>query len=139
MAGADVLIHLGDMVGEEMADFFHQHPRFYSVRGNCDGGLWAMEVPATRTLTLEGCRVGAAHGWGPRELVWKTVADWFGAGYDLILYGHTHKRDERIIPDGPLVLNPGSLLAPRDGLPGMAMLEIEPDTRPVITWVDIDL
>jgi predicted phosphodiesterase len=37
------------------------------------------------------------------------------------------------------VLNPGSLLAPRDGLPGMAMLEIEPDTRPVITWVDVDL
>jgi predicted phosphodiesterase len=71
--------------------------------------------------------------------VWKNVADYFGPGYDLILYGHTHKRDERIIPGGPLVVNPGSLLAPRDGLAGMAMVELEADTRPVITWVDVDL
>lgn len=138
MAGADVLIHLGDMVGEEVNGFFHQHPRFYSVRGNCDFGSWAQEVPVTRTLSLDGFRIGAAHGWGPRSAVWKSVLDSFGPGYDLILYGHTHARDQKIIPGGPMVINPGSLMAPRDGLPGLAILHLHPKILPEVAWVDVE-
>ena len=136
MARADVLIHLGDMVGEEVNGFFHQHPRFYSVRGNCDFGAWATDIPATRTLTIEGFKIGAAHGWGPRSRVWQTVADSFGPGYDLILYGHTHQRDQKIIPGGPMVVNPGSLLAPRDGLPGLAVIRLEDGNEPDVHWID---
>ncbi len=137
MARADVLIHLGDMVGEEVDGFFHQHPRFFSVRGNCDYGRWAEDIPVTRTLSLEGFTIGAAHGWGPRSAVWKAVADSFGPGYDLVLYGHTHKRDLRSVPGGPRVLNPGSLLAPRDGQAGFAVVRIEPMQPMDISWVDI--
>lgn len=137
MAGADVLIHLGDMVGEEVNSFFHQHPRFFNVRGNCDFGGWAGTVPATRSLELEGFTIGAAHGWGPRSLVWKSVADAFGPGYDFIFYGHTHKRDHRRIPGGPLIINPGSLTSPRDGLAGMAIIRLERGTLPDVAWVDV--
>ena len=138
MAGADVLIHLGDMVGEEVNGFFCRHPRFYSVRGNCDFGGWAQEIPATRTLTLDGFRIGAAHGWGPRSLVWKGVADSFGPGYDLVFYGHTHKRDHRRIPEGPLVINPGSLMAPRDGMAGLAIIHLNPGDLPEAIWIDAE-
>ncbi len=138
MAQADVLIHLGDMVGEEVCDFFHHHPRFYPVRGNCDCGRWAADIPVTRTIHLEGFRIGAAHGWGPRSLVGQTVAQCLGPGYDIVLYGHTHQRDCRILPDGPLLLNPGSLLAPRDGLPGCARIRLEPGDTPHVIWIDTE-
>ncbi len=151
LAEADVLIHLGDMVGEEVSAFFQQHPHFYHVRGNCDARMWAENVPITRTMTFEGFNIGAAHGWGPRHLVWQTVARSFGPGYDIILYGHTHMRDCRVLTGSTLfeegveigrddadilVVNPGSLLAPRDGQAGCAFIQLHEGKMPEVSWVD---
>jgi hypothetical protein len=136
-APADVLVHLGDMVGESLCWFFHQHPHFLAVRGNCDFGLWAEDMPIRRSFILEGIRIGAAHGWGPRSLVWKTVAGAFEPGHDLILYGHTHIRAVHQIPGGPWVCNPGSLCAPRDGKAGFAVIQVEAGMVPDISWVDV--
>jgi len=134
---AEVLVHLGDMVGESLCAFFHQHPRFLCVRGNCDYGGWAEDIPVRRSFVLKGVKIGAAHGWGPRSLVWKTVAESFEPGHDLILYGHTHIRAVHQIPGGPCVCNPGSVCAPRDGKAGFAVIRLEEGMVPDISWVDI--
>ncbi len=136
-ARADVLMHLGDMVGEAVCAFLYQHPRFYCVRGNCDHGAWAEDIPVRRSFMLEGCRIGAAHGWGPRSRVWQTVSESFEPGYDLICYGHTHIRASHAVPGGPVVCNPGSLCAPRDGHAGFAEVLLEGGRVADISWVDV--
>ena len=138
-ARADVLLHLGDMVGESVCAFFHQHPDFYCVRGNCDHGSWAEDIPVKRSLVFEGFRIGVAHGWGPRSSVWETVADSFEPGYNLICYGHTHIRASHTLPGGTVVCNPGSLCAPRDCHAGFAVVDLAKEGGVDISWVDVDV
>lgn len=109
LAGADVLIHCGDITGHSVWSYLMQHPRFHCVLGNCD---WepalASQLEPRITLSLEGFTVGACHGWGSRSGVPERVAEAFGTEYDLVCYGHTHARDWSTT-GGVQLLNPGSL------------------------------
>ncbi len=130
---ADAVIHCGDVVGEEIEACLRGHNRAWLVRGNCDYGL---QTPASLTLELAGLRLGVAHGWG-RSLVGETVARAFGPGYDLILYGHTHKRDWSRASTGARLFNPGSVSHPRDGQASMAILTLEQNCPPQVQWIDL--
>jgi hypothetical protein len=135
---SDLVVHCGDMTGSDVYCFLARHPGFYAVRGNCDHYPEARDVPATATMEVQGLRIGAAHGWGPRQSVGGTVARSFGPGYDLILYGHTHMRDWRRLACGVRILNPGSTHEPRHGeKPGFAWLEISSNGRMEVEWVDL--
>jgi putative phosphoesterase len=112
LAGADVLVHCGDMVGADLYHFLCGHPRFLCVRGNCDHFVLDHDLPQTlsRDIALPGgapLRLGMAHGWGERSSVWLRVAELFPR-HTLICYGHTHRRDWRE-HQGARILNPGSL------------------------------
>lgn len=129
---ADAVIHCGDMVGEEIETYLQTMPNFRAVKGNCD---FRLHIPASLTLQIEGLQIGIAHGWG-RTNVGETVARAFGTGYDLILYGHTHKRDWSKAGTGAYLLNPGSLTEPRDDKAGLAILRLEKNLPPSAEFVD---
>lgn len=117
---ADLFVFLGD--GErDMLQLFHQEPalreRFLLVQGNCDSGILFPQMQPEITYTLPfGHRILAAHGhayhvgFGTEQMV-RTARERHA---DIVLYGHTHVRDERY-EDGVYILNPGSLGLPRDG------------------------
>lgn len=137
LAGADALLHCGDMVGANLYHFLCQHPRFFCVRGNCDHFQLDHDLPAllSREVALPGggvLKLGMAHGWGERSSVWRRVAESF-PGHDLICFGHTHRRhwDEF---DGARILNPGSLA---EG--SLALLDIADDGGMNCRFVDLPL
>lgn len=111
LAAADVLVHCGDHVGQAVHHFLAAHPRLVAVRGNCDWEGELAGLPQFAQCSVEGpcgrVLLGACHGWGPRSGVPGRVAEHFGPGYDLCLFGHTHARLFETI-NGVLLLNPGS-------------------------------
>ncbi len=131
---ADVLIHCGDIVGQDTWAFLNIHPGFYAVRGNCDFQL--TDLPFTLSLELEGKRVGIAHGFGRGVNVGESLAQAFGPEYDLILFGHTHRRFWGQATTGAYLLNPGSLFCPRDGQFSLAKIWWQ-DNVPQVKFVTI--
>lgn len=110
----DVIIHCGDVI-EDADNIKARYPkiRVYSVRGNCDYGS---AVPNEDIFTIDGKRFFVTHGdmygvnWNIDRLCYKGSE----VCADVCLYGHTH------IPKidnyrGMIILNPGSISAPRGG------------------------
>jgi len=106
---SDYLIHCGDITSPQAWSYFMQHDKFICVRGNCDWDPQLVDqLDHMATVQIGPLTVGATHGWGPRPQVPVKVAEAFGTGYDLVCYGHTHRRDWSVV-QGVQLLNPGSL------------------------------
>ncbi|MCM0754688.1 YfcE family phosphodiesterase [Desulfovibrio aminophilus] len=130
LAGADALVHCGDITAESVWAFFLQHPNFHACLGNCDWTLGSLLQPVAR-LSLGGLNIAVTHGFGPRPDVPRRVARALGPEADLVCFGHTHARyfsDEH----GALLVNPGSLA---EG--SLALLTLESGQRPACRFVDI--
>ena len=100
----------------------------YAVRGNCD---WSRteDVPWTeRTLYLEGHTILLTHGHlhGVKSGLGGLISYAASVGADVVLFGHTHRPTERVLPAGTQVgdcvlerpmylLNPGSVGYDEDG------------------------
>ena len=109
LAPADALIHCGDITSVATWSYFMQHENFICVRGNCDWDAQLVDqVKPVQSVLLGSLKIGVTHGWGPRSRVPLKVAEAFGPEYDLVCYGHTHKRDWSVVA-GVQLLNPGSL------------------------------
>lgn len=116
----DMLIHLGDVEGDEklIHDLFGCE--IHMVRGNCD---YNPELPIydefnigdKRTFITHGHRYGVNSGISYLEELIDTE------GYDFVMYGHTHRRDLTSYK-GSYIVNPGSLALPRDNRVGTYML-----------------
>ncbi|MDY7000851.1 MAG: metallophosphoesterase [Thermodesulfobacteriota bacterium] len=133
LAGADAVLHCGDMTGKPTWAFLNRHPAFHAVAGNMDDRSLKGGLESRLSLDLAGLRVGMTHGWGVIPFgLWKKVAESFGPGYDLICFGHTHtpKKDDY---QGTLVLNPGSL---REG--SMALVHVLDNKKLEIEFVTLD-
>lgn len=108
----DLVIHLGDFVAPLLIPEYKGLP-LVGVLGNNDGDVYRLQQQFTNigahlageahTFELAGKRCIAYHGT-QQALVAGLAAD----TYDLVLYGHTHKREERT-ESGTLVVNPGSV------------------------------
>lgn len=129
MQWMDAVLHCGDHTGEEVWAYLSVHPAFYAVRGNMDGS-WADDVlPAKRSLQLRGFRLGMlhGHGLGSGDPARKLPAI-FSGEFDLLCFGHTHRRELRRKEGGPVLLNPGSFTSPRDAKgAGYAIIQIDAD------------
>jgi len=109
LAPADYLIHCGDITSTHAWSYFMQHDNFICVRGNCDWNPQLVDLlEPVVNVSIGPLTVGVTHGWGPRPQVSVKVAEAFGPEYDLVCYGHTHKRDWSVIK-GVQLVNPGSL------------------------------
>lgn len=111
-AGADMLIHLGDIETEAVLDELVGHSA-HIVFGNCDWNTEALARYARHVgiivdgdegrLEVGARRIAFTHGHLPRPME-KALAD----GVDYLLHGHTHVlRDERRGPTR--IINPGAL------------------------------
>lgn len=131
LAGADLLIHCGDLVGLEVHHFLLQHPNLAAVHGNTCEWRLKNELPPALSLNLEGLRVAVAHGWGDRPGTPDRVARALGGEHDLVCYGHTHAPDwsER---RGVRMLNPGALSG---DVPSLALLRLAPSAAPTCEFV----
>lgn len=124
-AEADEWYHLGDHASDaEILRRYTDKP-IHSVRGNCDLGV---NVPPTRIMQVEGCRIMLMHGhsYGVEpEYTFRARLHAEEQGCNVLLYGHTHI-SEISMYGGILIVNPGSPSQPRGGrAPSFAILKVD--------------
>ena len=95
---ADIILHAGDINKQEIVDEMRSYAPIYIVRGNNDKE-WASEIPNSIVVTIEGVHFFIVHNKKdiPANL----------EGIDVVLYGHSHKYEEKDV-EGMKWLNPGS-------------------------------
>lgn len=120
----DAVAHLGDhdADAEELMGEFSHIP-FHFVAGNNDYGL---DTPSKKMVHMGGKNILLTHGHKQR-VYWgmDTLCYWAEEqGADAVLFGHTHRPfydDEGRV----MILNPGSISLPRNGIPSFGILTIE--------------
>jgi uncharacterized protein len=126
LAGADTLIHAGDIGAPEVLDALAQVAPVLAVRGNNDRDAWARRLPDTALVEYGGAVVHLLHD------VSEVSLDLRQAGVRVLVSGHSHRPRIEWRED-VLYLNPGSAGPRRFRLPvSVAWLEIrngEPHAR----------
>ena len=119
LAGADLIVHAGDVGGPEVLDALRAVAPVVAVRGNNDRGRWAAALSETEVVETDGRSLYVLHDLKELDL------DPRAAGFDAVIAGHSHQPriDRR---DGVLYLNPGSAGPRRFRLPiAVAWLAVE--------------
>lgn len=110
LAGADVIVHAGDIgTPEVLVALRTLAPQVVAIRGNVDL-RWAHDLYDVADVTIAGRRLHVLHDL--RQLALDPLAD----GVDVVVSGHSHRPllERR---DGVLYLNPGSAGPRRFRLP----------------------
>lgn len=106
--GADVVLHAGDWVSEDLLDrLAARSRRLVACVGNNDGPGLRARLPLVAHVDLAGVRVGVVHETGPasgRE----RRCDEDHPDLDLLVFGHSHIPWDSTTPRGVRLLNPGS-------------------------------
>ena len=113
LAGADLILHAGDIDTLEVLEQLRSLAPVVAVRGNNDEGDWATAIPETQVTQVGSVRIYMLHDLNDIDV--SPVA----AGFQVVVSGHTHQPaiDRR---DGVLFVNPGSAGMPLDGDPRAA-------------------
>ena len=110
LAGADRILHAGDIGGPAVLDALAALAPVTAIRGNNDGDAWGRALPDTELVEIDGRRIYLVHDLGDLDI------DPVAAGVDVVMSGHSHKPavfEER----GVLYVNPGSAGPRRFSLP----------------------
>jgi putative phosphoesterase len=110
LAGADLIIHAGDVGDPAILDRLRAIAPVFAVRGNVDTGAWARQLPPRETVEAGGRLIYVLHDIGELDL------DPREAGFAAVVYGHSH-RPSIETRDGVVYLNPGSAGPRRFTLP----------------------
>lgn len=103
--GVSLILHAGDVINPDIFMAFEGVP-VYAVRGNMDP--YVDGIPLRRIVTVDGCRIGLVHGWGPSKGLESRILEEFGGqNLDALVYGHSHQPANHF-RDGLLLFNPGS-------------------------------
>ena len=116
LEGCGAILHGGDVNRQDILDALSNIAPLYAVRGNNDRE-WAERLPLFLDFELAGLRVYMTHKKKdlPADL----------SGYDLAVYGHSHRYEE-VRAGRTLLLNPGSCGPRRFNQPiTLAVLEVE--------------
>ena len=118
LAGADHIIHAGDIGAPEIVPRLGLLAPTTAIRGNVDRAPWAAAFPDTAEVTLAGRRIHVLHDLAELAL------DPAACGFAVVISGHSHRPNvERV--GGVLYLNPGSAGRRRFSLPvTVATLEL---------------
>ena len=122
LAGVSMILHSGDVCGDEILDELNLIAPTQAVYGNCDEP-WNARLVERLDLEIGGVRIHVSHGHELGRPKPSAVAAAYDA--DVCVYGHTHKQViERV--DGRLIVNPGAA-GPRrfDLVPCVAVLTIQ--------------
>jgi putative phosphoesterase len=124
LAGADLILHAGDVGTADVLHALQRIAPVQAVRGNTDP--IALHLPEAIDVELEGIRIHVSHG----HEVGSPTPERLAALYDanVIVYGHTHRPRIEKVGD-TLVVNPGAAGARRfDIRPSVAVLTL-PDCQ----------
>jgi putative phosphoesterase len=102
---ADMIVHLGDFTGVELADRLEGTGKLIAVRGNNDVGEIRRRYPDRRDFVVGDTRIRCIHG----DVGGRTARDAAAAeeGADIVLYGHSHFPEMTRAGD-TILFNPGS-------------------------------
>ena len=103
---ADVVLHAGDLVVEDLLHELGGFAPTYAVLGNNDIELGGC-LPEIRSLELAGVRVAMIHDSGPTKGREGRMKRRFPDA-DVVVFGHSHIPINRPGLDGQLLFNPGS-------------------------------
>lgn len=128
LAGVELILHAGDVGGDEVLDELSHIAPVLAVRGNTDPpGTPRLAEAVERTIGGVSIHVSHGHEVGsptPARLLERYPAQ-------VIVYGHTHRQHVAMV-QGRLVVNPGAAGARRFNLePSVARLTIEAGTAGV--------
>ena len=98
LQGCELILHAGDISGQEILDQLERIAPVRVVRGNNDRD-WAEHIPMFLDFDIHGLRICMTH---KRKDLPQTCAE-----YDLVVCGHTHRYEEKKV-GRTLYLNPGS-------------------------------
>jgi uncharacterized protein len=113
----DMIIHAGDIVGEDVLSDLGAISETVAVYGNMDTSFWSKQLKEEIDLEVEGKRINVSH---------KTQIP-LKKGYDVVIRGHTHKPEINTF-GRTLFINPGSANSGQsmpEGKPSVAILEID--------------
>ena len=122
LAGADHIVHGGDVGGPEILERLAAIAPLTVVRGNNDTAPWARAIPETARVDFGRVALYVIHD------LKQLVIDPRAAGVRVVVSGHSHRPacSER---EGVLYVNPGSAGRRRFSLPiAAADLRIDGDT-----------
>jgi hypothetical protein len=125
LEGVDVIVHAGD-IGAGVLGPLRQLARVVAVRGNNDSSGEAAELPDHAQFRFGETTIAVVH----------RLADAPPAGWDVLVFGHCHKR-HCDSADGRLLVNPGA--AGRRGFHthrSVALLRLGPD-GPACEFVEL--
>ena len=136
-AGADLIVHAGDVGSMDVLAALGRVAPVLAVRGNRDRTGEVAELPLEAAGELAGLRFVVAHKRRELQAAHPAPAQ---EGIRLLLYGHSHRAELRYRGDARpggipvLWLNPGTASAPLpwDPRPSMAWVEVrggEPEGR----------
>ena len=105
LVDADLILHAGDVVCEEVVRFLHRAP-FHGVHGNMDPPAVREMLPSHKVIKIGSVRVGLTHGRGAPDGLEERILEDFD-GVDLIVYGHSHRPADHV-RQGVRFFNPGT-------------------------------
>jgi uncharacterized protein len=110
LKGCDRIIHAGDVGSPDVLQHIRQIAPVVAVRGNVDKGRWALALPDTETIDLDGHTIYVLHILADFDLQLAPP------GINAVVYGHSHTPsiEHR---GNVLYLNPGSAGPRRFRLP----------------------
>jgi putative phosphoesterase len=106
LAGADAIVHAGDVVEPGLLDQLARLAPVHAVLGNNDHALVGT-LPETRVVDLDGVRVAVIHDAGPRAGREGRLRRRFPDA-DLVVFGHSHVPWNDAGLEGQWLVNPGS-------------------------------
>lgn len=121
LRGVELILHAGDVGGDEVLDELALIAPVHAVHGNTDDPA-NPRLPASIDIVVGGLRIHVSHGHElgvpqPARLLARYAAE-------VIVYGHTH-RQLIMRAEGRLVVNPGAAGPARFDLkPGVAIMEV---------------
>jgi len=117
LRGVNHIVHAGDVGSAEVLAALRSIAPVVAVRGNCDFGTWADDLPARTELRVAGVPILVAHIAGRPESAAPRVGLELGdGGPRVIVSGHSHVASLERRGD-VLYLNPGSAGPRRFGRP----------------------
>ncbi|MCK5646197.1 MAG: metallophosphoesterase family protein [Anaerolineales bacterium] len=118
LRGSDLIIHAGDIGGQEILENLERIAPVVAVRGNMDCEPWTDKLPRSEVVEIGDISIYILHDLLSMNLNPKA------AGFDLVISGHTHLPTVRKV-EGILFLNPGSAGSNRSGKPpSLAKVEV---------------
>jgi len=104
LAGVELILHAGDVGGDEVLDELELIAPVLAVYGNTDAP-GDPRLAASIERTIGGLRIHVSHGHELGSPTPKKLLENYAA--DVIVYGHTHQQFVSHA-DGRLVVNPGA-------------------------------